>query len=213
MSLFQPKYDWLALEQKVRAAYASRRRGVLKVLSIETGIPQQTLSLFAVRKLGLPMLQSSHRCPKWTPQEDDVIVRWSHEPSSAISARLRKVGCRRGQKAIANRRCVLRNQGREIGAYRLHYTVDEICVAMGVSAPVVMRWSKGGLLAAKAPAHIRNGHGYEIPPAALREFLISYTGHWCKTKPDLVWLTDVLANSKADRADSKPSKSVAEVIP
>ena len=104
-----------------------------------------------------------------------MIVRWSHEPSSAISARLRKVGCRRGQKAIANRRCVLRNQGREIGAYRLHYTVDEICVAMGVSAPVVMRWSKGGLLAAKAPAHIRNGHGYEIPPAALREF-----------RPDLV---------------------------
>lgn len=186
------KYDWVKLEPLVRAAYASGERSALKRLHYETGVPPKSLSHFALRHLGLAPLQAPRSTAPWSAAEDDLLLRWSHQPSHIIASRLQEAGFDRSARAVAIRRCVLRKQGRSIGIFRDDLTIREIAVALGVSDRWVLRWIQTGRLASTPPVsqHCKYGHRISFP--ALRQFLIEHGTAWQHAKPDLIWLTDIL---------------------
>lgn len=191
------RIDWTpALDAAIQRCYRERKRGGLKKLSYETGISRSALSGRARKKLGLTAFRDIRPGKKvrWEAADDELIVRWGHEPSSCIARRMKDAGRPwRSEKTIANRRCELRRQGQPVGAWREDMTVEEVSAGLGVHAISITRWIQQGLLKATA---LRPDNSsckfYRIEIRDLRRFIYRHPTYLSAARPDLVWYNDIV---------------------
>ncbi|MCB1826651.1 MAG: helix-turn-helix domain-containing protein [Candidatus Competibacteraceae bacterium] len=191
------RIEWTpAIDEAIRRIYRDRRHGGLKALSRETGIGRTSLSDRARRALGLPPLRSVRPAKKtrWDPLDDELIVRWGHEPSACIARRLEAAGRPwRSDKTVANRRCELRNQGQPVGAWREDLTTEEVAEGLGINIMAVTRWIKQGQLKAKAlRPDSPTCKFYRIQSRDLRRFIYRHPTYLASARPDLVWYNDIV---------------------
>lgn len=191
------RIEWTpAIDDALRRVYRERRHGALKKLSHETGIGRTSLSERALITLGLSPLRHVRfaKRVRWMPIDDELIVRWGHEPSACIAQRLVAAGRPlRSDKAIANHRCELRRGGHPVGAWRDDLTTDEVAVGLGVNIVTVMRWIRQGVLKAKSlrPDSV-SGKFHRIAPRELRRFFYRHPTYLAPARPDLVWYNDIV---------------------
>lgn len=191
------RIEWTpAIDEAIRRIYRERRHGGLKKLSRETGIPRSSLSDRARKTLGVTPFRRFRieKKVRYDPLDDELIVRWGHEPAASIARRLIEAGRpRRSEHAIANRRCELRNQGQPVGAWREDLTTDEVAEGLGVNKSTVMRWIKLGLLTAKAlRPDSPSCKFYRIQLRDLRRFIYRHPTYLASARPDLVWYNDIV---------------------
>lgn len=175
-------------------AYRDYRHGRIKCLSIDWGIPANTLANRA-KSLGLPMTRPRPTTMRrWTEPEDQIVILHGYLPAARLQEKLRAAGFRRGKNSISNRRIVLRQRGAIIGIARPGLTVEEIAIGLGCSVQVISSWIRRGLLLAKPTTDNLRSRSYLIPHAALRAFCLQNTACLINCKPDLLWYTDLISH-------------------
>lgn len=191
----RPWHDWTPeLDARLRAVYTAGRRGELKRLALDTGIPHNTLCNRALGNLGLRARRQRPQPPAWTPAEEAIVIEWGHLPCGALLARLAAAGFRRSAAAVHSKRNALRRAGAWIGADPLDYSVADIAAGLGCSPETVSRWIRRGDLKAK-PLLPESAAGkyYRVPRAALRRFCVAHAAAVARAQPDLIWLIDLIA--------------------
>lgn len=191
------RIEWTpAIDAAIVRVYRERHHGGLKKLSCETGIGRTSLSDRARRHLGLMPLRHIRTAKKvrWTPRDDELIVRWGHEPAACIARRLVEAGQPwRSDKTVSNRRCELRNQGQPVGAWQEDLTAEEIADGLRVSITTVTRWINRGLLQAKfLQPHATRNKLYRVKLPDLRRFFYRHPTYLASARPDLVWYNDIV---------------------
>lgn len=185
-----PEWD-AALTQ----VYRTYRRGALKALAIDLGIPGNTLSRRA-KAIGLPPIYvPNHPRRPWTDSEDQALIQYGDLPRSQLHAELASVGIHRTINSISNRRRLLKERGLPMGLARAELTVAEVAQALGCKESTLCGWIRFGWLPAQAMSQNPRAKRYRITRADLRQFCRTHAAalHRC-CRPDLIWYTDLIAN-------------------
>ena len=188
----RPHRAWTAEQDAaLTQTYRQHRNGAITRLSLEWGIPSNTLANRA-RRLGLSMT----RCPRpdraWTAAEDQIVIEYGYLSVRLLCARLAAAGFARGANGVMRRRLELRQQGAPVGADRPGLTVAEVAAGLGCSERAIYSWVSRGQLKPKPLGP--GSHEYVIPHAALRRFCQHYPLCLVHCQPDLVWYTDLLSH-------------------
>lgn len=188
------RHDWTAEQDALLAqTYLNYSHGRIKCLSIDWGIPANTLANRA-KSLGLPMTRpNSAPIRRWTDPEDQIVILHGYLPVTKLREKLRAAGFRRGRSSISNRRLLLRQRGEAIDIGRPGLTVEDVATGLGCSVQVVCSWIRRGLLAADPTTSNLRCRRYVITHAALRAFCLQNTACLINCKPDLVWYTDLIS--------------------
>jgi len=194
------------MDNAIRAAYNSAKRGACKAVSAHYGVPVGWVK-YRARLLGLTRSLSTHKVP-WTPEEDALIEEY-HERGGAryVANRLKKAGYLRSVAAIEIRvrHLGLSWKNRDI------YNASELATVMGVDSKTITNWIKFGYL----KAHKENASGLRqadepyhwlIAHADARKFLIEHVARYRLAMCDRYWIVATLA----DRSNCAGSKNVWE---
>ncbi len=189
------RHTWTAEQDAALVdVYRDYRHGRIKCLSIDWGIPANTLSNRA-KTLGLSMTRPRPTTMRrWTETEDQIIIKFGYLPAGQIQTRLKDAGFQRGRNSIDNRRILLRQQGRPIGIERPGMTVEEVAAGLGCSEGVVCIWIRRGLLKAKPTTDNPRNKRHVILHDDLRAFCRKNPACLINCKPDLVWYTDLISH-------------------
>ena len=178
--------EWLPeWDAALTQVYQTYRRGALKALAIDLGIPANTLSKRA-KDIGLPPIyMPNHPRRPWTDAEDQALIRYGDLPESQVQAKLASVGIHRAITSIRGRRSRLKEIGISMEASRADLTVAEVAQALGCKETTLCGWIRFGWLPAQAMSQNPKAKRYRITHAAALQ-------RFCR--PDLIWYTDLIAN-------------------
>lgn len=188
--------EWLPeWDAALTQVYQTYRRGALKALAIDLGIPANTLSKRA-KDIGLPPIyMPNHPRRPWTDAEDQALIRYGDLPESQVQAKLDSVGINRAITSIRNRRRLLKERGIPIGMARAELTVAEVAQALGCKESTLCGWIRFGWLPAQAMSQNPKAKRYRITRADLRQFCRTHAAALQRCcRPDLIWYTDLIAN-------------------
>lgn len=183
------------IDQAIREAYGSARRGICRRIADQLGIEVGWIKARA-RKLGLTRSTGDY----WTPQEDRIL----EEAMQAGGARfvmnqLKKAGFVRSTSAIENR---VHQLGLGWSAARDIYNAADLALAMGVCSKTVVKWIRQGLL----KGHLENPSGLSSCEEAgrwmiwhgdARRFLIDNPNAYRLNTVDRHWFISTLAKDLA----------------
>lgn len=189
----RPRRVWTAEQDAALVqTYQNHRNGAITRLSLEWGIPNNTLANRA-RRLGMSMTRYARPQRPWTAAEDQIVIEYGYLSARLLSAKLAAAGFSRGISVIEARRIVLRQRGEPVSTDYPGLTVAEVAAGLGCAERTVYSWVNRGYLQIKRLDP--DSREYVITHAALRRFCQHYPLCLVHCQPDLIWYTDLLSYS------------------
>lgn len=166
-------------------------------MTVETLAKKVGATTYQIRHqaLRLGLIAMRKKQPDWTTEEDNFLEEHVHRSVRWIREALLRMGYRRTESGISNRR---KRLDLRIVGNGSAYSANELGRMIGKSSRVVVKWIANGLLAAKPrtasvdPIHGGVGDRWEIKPKAVREFIRKYPAHFDLGAVDKYWFLSVV---------------------
>lgn len=181
-------------DEKIRKVYmGTTGNGEVKALASWLGIPRQTLTCYAVKK---GWVQKAIRSPKWTPEEDAALEKYSRYCVEKIAVKMRHDGYDRTISAIG-----IRLRRKKLLSNLDGYSANTLAECLGIDAKGVTRLIKANKLRAERRGTNRTpcqgGDEWWIKPRYVRNYLLDYIAEVDMRKIDRFWFVDILCNPTA----------------